>query len=119
MGLPVAEEETTTAAPSSSEACVAGSLDAPSLKLTGCWASDTQEHSINAPGSVATITWETAGHVGHVKLMYCVHTWSSMFSRFTTLVESMDNTGSFDWCIPAEAMPDTRYYVRIESVEDS
>merc|ERR1712159_888851 len=111
------------AAPASeSETCAAGSLDEQqqqSLVLTGCWASDAQERSIHTAGSVAQITWETHGRVGRVKLMYCVHTWSSMLGSFTTVVESMDNTGSFDWSIPADAAADTRYYVRIESVEDS
>jgi len=110
------------AAASESEACAAGSPDEQqqqSLVLTGCWASDAQERSVHTAGSVAPITWETQGRVGRVKLMYCVHTWSSMLGSFTTVVESMDNTGSFDWCIPADAAADTRYYVRIESVEDS
>jgi len=121
--LPVTDttEEEGAAAASESETCAAGSLDEQqqSLVLTGCWASDAQERSIHTAGSVAQITWETHGRVGRVKLMYCVHTWSSMLGSFTTVVESMDNTGSFDWCIPADAAADTRYYVRIESVEDS
>merc|ERR1711977_169323 len=116
--LPVTD---TTEEESESKTCEAGSLDEQqqSLVLTGCWASDAQERSIHTAGSVAQITWETHGRVGRVKLMYCVHTWSSMLGSFTTVVESMDNTGSFDWSIPADAAADTRYYVRVESVEDS
>jgi len=114
--LPVTDTTEEEAAASESETCA---VDQQSLVLTGCWASDAQGRSIHTAGSVARVTWETHGRVGRVKLMYCVHTWSSMLGSFTTVVESMDNAGSFDWCIPADATADTRYYVRLESVEDS
>merc|ERR1711907_698732 len=85
------------------------------LSFNSTWASTGTKI---APGSVARITWDTQGSVDRVKLMYCVHTWTSMFSSFTTIAEA-DNHGSFEWEIPADAVQDTRYYFRIESADDA
>lgn len=90
----------------------------PTLALTGRWGAEATTRTAWEAGKTAQITWDTHGDVAQVKIMYGVNSWSGMFSSYVTIAESVNNHGSFDWCIPADAVADTRYYVRIESADE-
>jgi len=98
------------------EAETDSTMEASALHLTGTWADGGRSHRA---GCAAKVTWETNGSVQRVKLQYCVNSWSGMLSSWSTIVESVANHGNYRWRIPADAAPDTRYWLRVLSVEDS
>jgi len=92
------------------------SLASPTLRLTGAWSETGSECE---SGRVAKITWETEGSVPRVMVQYCCNSWSGMLSSWTTAIESVGNHGNYRWHVPDDLPSDSRYLVRVASVENS
>merc|ERR1712022_108631 len=69
-------------------------------------------------GRKTKIMWRSS-RVPSVTVQYCVNSWTGMLSSWTTIAEGVKNTGSIEWAVPEDAAPDTRYWLRVTSVEDS
>jgi len=72
-----------------------------------------------AAGSTMKIEWETSGEVPAVRLQVCVNSWAGMMSSWETVVDSIGNTGSYSWAIPADAVADTRYWLRVANPDNT
>merc|ERR1711966_513094 len=92
------------------------SLASPTLRLTGAWSETGSECE---SGRVAKITWETEGSVPRVMVQYCCNSWSGMLSSWTTAIESVGNHGNYRWHVPDDLPSDSRYLVRVASVQNS
>jgi len=65
-------------------------------------------------GEELELRWQpTPGDDGKVKLQYALNSWGHSFSSWTTVVDSVANTGVFRWRVPGELEPDSRYYIRL------
>merc|ERR1711998_780875 len=69
-------------------------------------------------GRKTKIMWRSS-RVPSVTVQYCVISLSVMLSSWITIAEGVKNTGSIEWAVPEDAAPDTRYWLRVTSVEDS
>ena len=67
-------------------------------------------------GSKQRITWTSEGHVGDVKIEYKFKKWFPWMFRWTTIIPSTENDGSYDWKVPNT--PSTDCLVRISEAAD-
>merc|ERR1712159_536359 len=91
-------------------------LAAPRLEFTGAMAE--RGTKCNA-GEVIELTWSTQGAVPRVTVQYCVNSWAGMLGSWETIAEGVENAGRFRWEMPADAVEDSRYWVRVSSAEGS
>merc|ERR1711998_428137 len=69
-------------------------------------------------GKKTKVTWKSS-RVPTVTVQYCVNSWTGMLSSWTTIAEGAQNNGCVEWMVPGDAAPDTRYWLRVTSAEDS
>jgi len=114
---PPSAEEAVPADASDPDVESSASSTTPMLKLTGKWAEP--EGLRCESGRAAKITWETEGNVPRVRIEYSCHSWAGMFSAWSTVVETTGNNGNYRWHVPEDLAPDTRYSLRVLSVDNS
>merc|ERR1711998_409572 len=69
-------------------------------------------------GRKTTVMWKSS-KVPTVTVQYCVNSWTGMLSSWMTIAEGVENNGCLEWMVPADAAPDTRYWLRVSSAADA
>lgn len=101
--------DTQTAASDTSNS-VFGIWQAPSVTVTSPDGGETW-----AVGSVQTITWDTTGQIGSVKIEYTRNDGK----KWNTVIASTSNTGSYQWTVPSQNKTYYQCLVRITALDNS
>merc|ERR1711904_212380 len=95
----------------------AGDGEAASLRFTDSWAACGEGRY--PAGHDVRITWATTGCVPRVKIVFGCNSWSGMFSSWSTVVQSAATHGSSSWQLPEDLPADSRYWLRLSSVDSA